>query len=30
VGEGKAAEAQAIVTVRRIQADAEGKHTYHV
>jgi 2-C-methyl-D-erythritol 2,4-cyclodiphosphate synthase len=30
VGEGKAVEAQAIVTVRRIQADAEGKHTYHV
>jgi 2-C-methyl-D-erythritol 2,4-cyclodiphosphate synthase len=30
VGEGKAAEAQAIVTIRRIQADAEGKHTYHV
>jgi len=30
VGEGKAAEAQAIVTVRRIQADAEGKFTYHV
>jgi 2-C-methyl-D-erythritol 2,4-cyclodiphosphate synthase len=30
VGEGRAAEAQAIVTVRRIQADAEGKHTYHV
>lgn len=30
VGEGKAAEAQAIVTVRRIQADAEGTHTYHV
>jgi 2-C-methyl-D-erythritol 2,4-cyclodiphosphate synthase len=30
VGEGKSAEAQAIVTVRRIQADAEGTHTYHV
>jgi 2-C-methyl-D-erythritol 2,4-cyclodiphosphate synthase len=30
VGEGKSAEAQAIVTVRRIQADAEGRHTYHV
>ena len=30
VGEGKSAEAQAVVTVRRIQADAEGKHTYHV
>ncbi len=30
VGECKAAEAQAIVTVRRIQADAEGKFTYHV
>jgi 2-C-methyl-D-erythritol 2,4-cyclodiphosphate synthase len=30
VGEGKAAEAQAIVTVRRIQADAEDKYTYHV
>jgi len=30
VGEGRAAEAQAIVMVRRIQADAESKHTYHV
>jgi 2-C-methyl-D-erythritol 2,4-cyclodiphosphate synthase len=30
VGEGKAAEAQAIVTVRRIQANAEGTNTYHV
>ena len=30
IGEGKSAEAQAIVTVRRIQADAEGTHTYHV
>jgi 2-C-methyl-D-erythritol 2,4-cyclodiphosphate synthase len=30
VGEGKAVEAQAIVMIRRIQADAEGKYTYHV
>jgi len=30
VGEGKSAEAQAIVTVRRIQAEAETGHTYHV
>ena len=30
VGEGKSAEAQAIVMVRRIQRDAEGTFTYHV
>jgi len=30
VGEGKSAEAQAVVTIRRIQAEREGSHTYHV
>jgi 2-C-methyl-D-erythritol 2,4-cyclodiphosphate synthase len=30
VGEGKSAEAQAIVTIRRIEAEQEGTHTYHV
>jgi 2-C-methyl-D-erythritol 2,4-cyclodiphosphate synthase len=30
VGEGKSAEAQAIVMVRRIQKEADGSFTYHV
>lgn len=30
VGEGKSIEAQAVVTVRRIEVEEPGKHTYHV
>ena len=30
VGEGKAAEAQAVVTIRKIEKEQEGGHTYHV
>ena len=30
VGEGKSAEAQAVVTIRKIQKEQEGGHTYHV
>ena len=30
VGEGKSAEAQAVVTIRKIEKEPEGGHTYHV
>ena len=30
VGEGKSAEAQAVVTIRKIEKEHEGGHTYHV
>ena len=30
VGEGKSAEAQAVVTIRKIEKEQEGGHTYHV
>jgi 2-C-methyl-D-erythritol 2,4-cyclodiphosphate synthase len=30
VGEGRSTEAQAVVTLRRIEAEATSKHTYHV
>jgi 2-C-methyl-D-erythritol 2,4-cyclodiphosphate synthase len=30
VGEGKSAEAQAVVTIRKMEKEQEGGHTYHV
>jgi len=30
VGEGRSAEAQAVVTIRKIEKELEGGHTYHV
>jgi 2-C-methyl-D-erythritol 2,4-cyclodiphosphate synthase len=30
IGEGKSAEAQAVVTIRKIEKEQEGGHTYHV